>query len=227
MSAAPQILPSILAADFARLAEQIAAVEAGGTTILHLDVMDGRFVPNISFGPPVVKSVRKVTGMTLDVHLMIERPDLLIPAFAEAGADRILVHQEACRHLDRSLQLIRSFGLKAGVVINPATPVIAIAEVLEAADQVLVMSVNPGFGGQAFIPRVLDKVRQLASLRSKRGLSFVIEMDGGIGADNVQRCVESGCDWLVCGTSVFGHPDPASQVRELSRLAQEAASVRV
>lgn len=222
----PEILPSLLAADFARLADQIAAVEAGGATMLHVDVMDGHFVPNITMGPPVVKSLRKVTRSILDVHLMIERPDDHIGAFIDAGADSVSVHQEACRHLDRTLHAIRARGIKAGVVINPATPVSTLDCVLDVADFVLVMSVNPGFGGQAFIPGVLAKVAALARTRRERGLAFQIEMDGGIGLDNVAACVEHGCDWLVCGTSVFGAPQPGDAVRALAAKARGASLAR-
>lgn len=214
----PEILPSLLAADFARLGDQIAAVEAGGARILHIDVMDGNFVPNISMGPPVLASIRKVTRCFLDVHLMIANPDRYLQAFADAGADSLLVHQEACAHLHRTLESIRQLGIKSGVVINPATPVTALSEVLDLADIVLVMSVNPGFGGQRFIPRTLEKTRALREMRGLTG-SFIVEMDGGIGLENAARCVEAGCDWLVCGTSVFGNPDPAAAVRSLSARA--------
>lgn len=223
----PQILPSLLAADFSRLADQIAEVEAAGATILHFDVMDGHFVPNISMGPPVLQSVRRVAKSIIDVHLMIENPDALLPAFVQAGADQILVHQEACRHLDRTIEYARKLGVKAGVVINPATPVSAIEEILEIVDHVLVMSVNPGFGGQAFISRTLRKTKQLDRIRRDRGLTYAIEMDGGIDEMNVQECVRAGCDWLVMGTAIFGNPAPADTVRRMTGLAAEAASVRV
>jgi ribulose-phosphate 3-epimerase len=210
----PQILPSLLAADFARLADQIAAAESGGARVLHVDVMDGHFVPNISMGPPVLASIRRVTRSFLDVHLMITDPDRYLKAFADAGADSLLVHQEACPHLHRTLESIRQMGLKSGVVLNPATPATTITEVLDLADIVLVMSVNPGFGGQRFLPKVLDKTRTLRAMGD-----FLLEMDGGIGLENAAQCVEAGCDWLVCGTSVFGNPDAAEAVRALSARA--------
>ncbi len=223
----PEILPSLLAADFARLGEEIAKVEAGGATMLHVDIMDGHFVPNLTMGPPVVKSIRKITKSILDVHLMIEDADTFAPVFIEAGADQVSVHQEACRHLDRTLHMIRSHGAKAGIVLNPATPVSSIEDVLEIADFVLVMSVNPGFGGQSFIPRVLNKVRHLDALRRERGLDLSIEIDGGIGAGNVEEVVKAGVNWLVAGTSVFGTPDPAEAVRHLSSLARQGTTIRV
>ena len=215
----------MLAADFARLADQIAQAEAGGATVLHYDVMDGHFVPNISMGPPVLASIRKVTRSFLDVHLMVTAPDQFLPAFADAGADSLIVHQEACPHLDRTLGAIKKLGLKAGVAINPATPISTLTEVLDVVDLVLVMSVNPGFGGQTFIPRTLEKTRALRAMRAERGLSFLLEMDGGLGAANVAGCAAAGCDWMVCGTSVFGagvsgNPDPAGAVGELTRLAR-------
>src|SRR5579863_2175515 len=175
-----ELAPSILSADFARLGEQVRAAGEGGGSVIHVDIMDGHFVPNLTLGPPVVKSLRKVTELPLDCHLMIEDPDEFIPAFAEAGASWISVHQEACRHLDRTLHLIKSHDCLAGVVINPATPVDALTEVLEIVDYVLVMSVNPGFGAQKFIPSTMRKLRQLSDLRARRGLNFLIEVDGGI-----------------------------------------------
>src|SRR5271156_3412552 len=184
-----EILPSILAADFARLGEQIGLVERAGCTMIHLDVMDGHFVPNLTIGPPVVESLRKLTRMTFDVHLMIEDPDRYAPMFIQAGADQVLVHQEVCKHLDRTLRMIRSEGAKAGVAINPATPVAMLDEVLEIDDYVLVMSVNPGFGGQRFIPNSFEKVKQLAQRKKARGLHFPIEIDGGITLDNVAGAV--------------------------------------
>lgn len=223
----PEILPSLLAADFARLGEEIAKVEAGGATMLHVDIMDGHFVPNLTMGPPVVKSIRKITKSILDVHLMIEDADTFAPVFIEAGADQVSVHQEACRHLDRTLNMIRNHGAKAGIVLNPATPVSSIEDVLEIADFVLVMSVNPGFGGQSFIPRVLNKVRHLDALRRERGLDLSIEIDGGISAGNVEEVVKAGVNWLVAGTSVFGTPDPAEAVRHLSSLALQGTTIRV
>ncbi len=220
-----EILPSILAADFARLGDQVREVETS-VRMLHLDVMDGRFVPNISFGPPVVRSLRRTTALHLDVHLMIEEPDRYLADFAKSGAESISVHQEACRHLDRTLRAIQDLGLPAGVVINPATPVSAIEEVLDVADFVLVMSVNPGFGGQKFIPGALRKVEQLCGLRDRRGLNFKIEIDGGISMENVGDAALAGCDWIVAGSSVFGAPDPAAAVRELTRAARDQMAVR-
>ena len=222
-----ELAPSILSADFARLAEQVRAVEEGGATLLHVDVMDGHFVPNITIGPVVVASLRKVTTLPLDVHLMIEDPDRYIPAFADAGADWISVHQEACRHLDRTLHLIRDHGARVGVVINPATPVQTLGEVIEIVDYVLVMSVNPGFGGQKFIPASLAKIRKLATMRAARGAGFRIEIDGGVGPDTIADAVRAGAEVLVAGNAVFGKGDPAQNVRQLLKLASEATLVKV
>ena len=222
-----EILPSILSADFARLGEDIHRVEAGGIRMLHIDVMDGHFVPNITLGPPIVKSVRKITKLTLDVHLMIAAPDRYVEAFVEAGANCVSVHQEACPHLDRTLRIIQAEGAQAGVVLNPGTPVSTLEDVLDVVDYVLVMSVNPGFGGQKFIPRSLDKVRQLVEARRNRGLSFAIEIDGGAGPANIGDIVKAGVDWVVAGSSVFGAPDPAQAVRDLSQAAREAQAVYV
>ncbi len=222
-----QIVPSILSADFARLAEQIRRVEQGGAGMLHLDVMDGHFVPNITIGPPVVESIRKATRLTLDVHLMVSDPDRWIPAFIEAGADQISVHQEACLHLDRTLRLIRSQGLPAGVVLNPATPVAVLEDVLEIVDFVLIMSVNPGFGGQQFIPGALRKIRALDRRRREWNLPFRLEIDGGINKDNLAEVVRAGCDWIVMGASIFHSPDPAGTLAEMRQIAREATAVRV
>jgi ribulose-phosphate 3-epimerase len=209
------------------LGEQIAQVEQGGATMLHVDVMDGHFVPNLTMGPPVVASIRKVTRLTLDVHLMIDDPDKYAPIFIEAGADQASVHQEACKNLDGTLREIQRAGARAGVVINPATPVSAIEEVLGLADYVLVMSVNPGFGGQQFIPYTLDKVRRLDAIRRERRLAFSIEIDGGITRENIGEVVRAGCDWMVTGSSVFHTPDPAAAVAELRQAAMQAQAVRV
>jgi len=194
---------SILASDFAHLADDIAAAERGGGTIVHVDVMDGHFVPNISFGPPMVKAIRPITALPLDCHLMIENPDDFIAAFADAGADMICVHQEVCRHLHRTLQLIAGHGMKPAVVINPATPVETLVEVLPMLHHVLVMSVNPGFGGQKFLPLALDKIATLADMRDQMGLNFRIEVDGGIAHDTVASVVEAGADMLVAGSAIF------------------------
>lgn len=219
MNHALQILPSLLAADFARLGEQIAEVESAGTQMLHYDVMDGRFIPNISMGVPVLESIRKVTRCWLDVHLMIVEPERYVEAFRAAGADSISFHQEASPHLHRTLGLIRSTGAKAGVVLNPGTPIHTIEDVLDLADFVLLMSVNPGFGGQKFLPSSLGKIRQLAQLRSQRNLNYAIELDGGVDMTNAREIAEAGCDWLVAGSSVFRGESPATSVRELHACA--------
>ena len=222
-----ELAPSILSADFARLAEQVRDATEGGGTVIHVDVMDGHFVPNITIGPPVVKSLRKAIDLPLDCHLMIENPDQYIPEFVEAGADWISVHQEACRHLNRTLHLIRSHGAVAGVVINPATPVETLSEVLDIVDYVLVMSVNPGFGGQKFIPGAVHKIRRLADLRAQRGLNYRIEVDGGIALDTVADVVRAGAEILVAGNAVFGQGDPKSNAQKLLKAAVEATLQRV
>ncbi len=209
-----QIAPSILAADFANLGNAIRLVESAGAEVIHVDVMDGHFVPNITMGPPVVASIRKVTTLPLDVHLMIEDPDAYIQPFVEAGADWISVHVEACRHLDRTVQLIRSCGAKPGVVLNPATSISTLDETLRLVDFVLVMTVNPGFGGQRFLPYTLEKVQRLRKVIQHKGLSAKIEVDGGIGLENVADLVKSGANILVVGSQIFGDPDPAAAVRE-------------
>jgi len=220
------LAPSILSADFARLAEDAHAAIRGGGTVLHVDVMDGHFVPNITIGPPVVKSLRKAVDVPLDCHLMIENPDEYIPAFAEAGANWISVHQEATRHLNRSLELIRTCGAKVGVVINPATPVQTLGEVLDMVDYVLVMSVNPGFGGQRFIPGALEKVRKLATMRAAKGVDFRIEIDGGIDLHTVGPAVRAGAEILVAGSHIFGRGNPTENAEALLRAAQEATLLR-
>jgi ribulose-phosphate 3-epimerase len=222
-----ELAPSILSADFARLADNVQAVADGGATLLHVDVMDGHFVPNITIGPPVVASLRKVTRLPLDVHLMIENPDEFIPAFVDAGADWISVHQEACIHLHRTLELIRHHGANPGVVINPATPVQTLGEVLEMVDHVLVMSVDPGFGGQKFIPASLDKVRKLATMRTAKRANFRIEIDGGVDVDTIAECVRAGVEVLVAGNAVFGQGDPRENTQRLLKLAAEATLQRV
>lgn len=216
-----------MSADFAHLADNVNAVAEGGATLLHVDVMDGHFVPNITIGPPVVASLRKVTRLPLDVHLMIENPDQFIPAFVDAGADWISVHQEACVHLHRTLELISSHGCRSGVVINPATPVGTLEEVLAMVDHVLVMSVNPGFGGQKFIPFVLDKVRTLAALRAAGNGNFRIEIDGGIGPDTIGPAVRAGVEILVAGNAVFGSGNPRENTQRLLKQATEATLLKV
>ncbi|MGA2415309.1 MAG: ribulose-phosphate 3-epimerase [Candidatus Sulfotelmatobacter sp.] len=221
-----ELAPSILAADFARLGEQVRAAGEGGASLIHVDIMDGHFVPNLTMGPPLVASLRKVTDLPLDCHLMIEHADEFIPAFAEAGADWISVHQEACRHLNRTLHLIKRHDCLAGVVINPATPVNALEEVLDIADYVLVMSVNPGFGGQKFIFSTLHKMRRLAEIRSQRRLTYRIEVDGGVGHDTVGDVVRAGGEILVAGNAVFGNGDPSKNAAALLKAATEAALVK-
>jgi ribulose-phosphate 3-epimerase len=222
-----ELAPSILAADFARLAEQVRDAAEGGASVVHVDIMDGHFVPNLTVGPPLVRSLRKATNLPLDCHLMIENPDQFIPELAEAGADWISVHQEACRHLNRTLHLIKSGGCLAGVVINPATPVETLTEVLDIVDYVLVMSVNPGFGGQKFIPAALRKMRRLAELRSQRRLGYRIEVDGGVALDTVGDVVRAGAEILVAGNAVFGNGDPTRNAEALLKVATEAALQRV
>ena len=222
-----EILPSILSADFARLGEAIAPLEEAGCRMLHVDVMDGHFVPNLTLGPPVVECLRKITKMKLDVHLMITDPDRYAPMFIEAGADHVILHQEACVHLDRTLRMIQSEGARAGVVINPATPVAMLDEVLDIADFVLVMSVNPGFGGQKFIPNSVHKIRQLAARKRERGLHFPIEIDGGIDAQNVTEVVDAGVEWVVTGSSIFHTVNPRAAFEEMRSLAQNASAIKV
>jgi ribulose-phosphate 3-epimerase len=222
-----EIIPSILSADFARLGEEIGRAERGGASMLHVDIMDGHFVPNLTMGPPVVESIRKVTPLKLDVHLMITDPDRYAPEFIKAGADSVSVHQEACAHLDRTIRMIQAEGALAGVVINPATPVASLEDILEAVDYVLLMSVNPGFGGQKFIPRVLDKAKRLAEMRAERRLDFRIEIDGGINKDNLAAVVRAGCEWIVTGSSVFHTPDAAATVAEMRQIAEGAMAIRV
>jgi ribulose-phosphate 3-epimerase len=218
-----QIAPSILAADFARLEEAIQMVEAGGADVIHVDVMDGHFVPNITMGPPVVASLRKATTLPFDVHLMIEEPDDYIPAFVEAGASWISVHVEACPHLDRTIELIRSFEISAGVVLNPATPLSSLDEVLRLVDYVLVMTVNPGFGGQKFIPYSLEKIQRLRKVIQHKRVPVKIEVDGGVGFDNVASLVQNGAEILVAGSQIFGTEDPAAAVRQFKELAERHA----
>ncbi len=222
-----EIVPSILSADFARLAEEIGRVERGGARMLHLDVMDGHFVPNLTIGPPVVESVRKATRAHLDVHLMIEHPERYAADFVKAGANSVSVHYEACVHLDGTLEMIRKEGAMAGVVLNPATPVSVLEDVLEVADYVLLMSVNPGFGGQKLIPYVLRKVRKLIGMRRDKKLALPIEIDGGVHLDNLADVVRAGCDWIVTGSAIFHSPDPEATVREMQKIAAQATAVQV
>jgi ribulose-phosphate 3-epimerase len=222
-----ELAPSILSADFARLGEQVRAASEGGASVIHVDIMDGHFVPNLTIGPPVVKSLRRVTDLPLDCHLMIENPDEFIPVFADEGADWMSVHQEAVRHLNRTLHLIKSHDCLAGVVINPGTPVDTLSEVLDVVDYVLVMSVNPGFGAQKFIYSTLHKMRQLAEIRSQRNLSFRIEVDGGVAHDTVADVVRAGAEILVAGNAVFGSGDPKKNAQELLKAATEAALQKV
>jgi ribulose-phosphate 3-epimerase len=209
------IAPSILSADFSRLAEEIRAIEEGGATILHVDVMDGHFVPNITIGLPVVKSLRKATEMIIDTHLMISEPGRYAVEFVKAGADMVSVHVEADVHLNRTLVAIREAGGKAGIAINPATPLVALEEALPYADFVLLMSVNPGFGGQKFVPTSMDKLRRLRRIIDERGLPVRIEIDGGIDADNISSIVEAGAEMIVAGSAVFGGGKPTEAVRTL------------
>lgn len=222
-----ELAPSILSADFARLGEQVRAACQGGGSVIHVDIMDGHFVPNLTVGPPVVKSLRKVTDLPLDCHLMIENPDEFIPVFAELGVNWISVHQEAVRHLNRTLHLIKSHDCQAGVVINPSTPVETLSEVLDIVDYVLVMSVNPGFGAQNFIPSTMHKMRRLADIRSQRRLNYRIEVDGGIALDTIADVVRSGAEILVAGNAVFGSGDPKKNAEALLRAATEATLQKV
>lgn len=222
-----ELVPSILSANFAQLGAEAAAAIDGGGTVLHLDVMDGHFVPNLTIGPPVVASLRKtIPKIPFDCHLMIENPDDFIPAFAEAGASWISVHQEACVHLNRTLHLIASHGCQPAVVINPATPVQMLDEVLDIVHHVLVMSVNPGFGAQKFIEGSLRKIETLAETRHSRGLSFRIEVDGGVDMDTVGDVVRAGAELLVAGNAVFGHGDIRANARQLLHAARAAVAMR-
>lgn len=216
-----KIAPSILSADFSRLGEEIRSIAAGGADYIHVDVMDGHFVPNITIGPLVVDAVRKVTDLPLDVHLMIDEPDRYIPDFAQAGADIIVVHAEACPHLHRTVQLIKSLGKKAGVSLNPATPINALEHIVEELDLVLLMTVNPGFGGQSFIEACIPKIHAMRSMLDRRGLETELEVDGGVKLDNIARISHAGADVFVAGSAVFGSPDYAATIFDLKRLAKE------
>jgi len=221
-----EIAPSILSADFTRLGDQVAAVENAGASYIHFDVMDGHFVPNLTIGPFIVEWVRKATNLPIDAHLMIENPDNFIGAFAKAGASMISIHPEATYHVHRTINYIRQSGCKAGVVLNPATPLAMIEEVINDVDYVLLMSVNPGFGGQKFIPASLDKLRRLRTLIQSSGSQARIEIDGGIGVENVAAVVAAGAEILVAGSAVFGKPDPGEAVRQLLSAASASASER-
>jgi ribulose-phosphate 3-epimerase len=210
-----KIAPSILASDFSKLGEEIKDVERGGADYIHVDVMDGHFVPNITIGPLIVEHIRPVTDLPLDVHLMIENPDQYIEAFAKAGSDIITVHQETCPHLHRTIQLIKSHGVKAGVVINPATPAETIRPILQEVDLVLLMTVNPGFGGQSFIHSVLPKISQIAKWRKEEQLNFEIEVDGGVKAATARMCTEAGVDVLVAGSAIFNQSDRKKAIEEI------------
>lgn len=222
-----EIAPSILASNLAKLADEVKKVEDGGADVIHFDVMDGHFVPNLSLGIPILESLRKATRLPVDVHLMIEQPEEYIEDFIRAGADRVLVHQEATAHLDRALEMIRENGAQAGAVINPATPVVMLSDVLDKLDTVLVMSVNPGFGGQKFIPNAFEKIRQLNQWRARYNAAFRIEVDGGVDLDNAAELAQAGANTLVAGTSIFHTPDPAAAARQMRKLATEALSQRV
>ncbi len=209
------IAPSILSADFSRLGDEIRAVEQAGADWIHIDVMDGHFVPNITIGPMITEAAKRVTGLPLDVHLMIEQPDRYIPDFAEAGADYISVHAEACTHLNRTIALIRDTGAKPGVALNPATPVEALEWVLESLDFVLIMSVNPGFGGQSFIVNSLDRIRLLRQMIDKKNLSTIIQVDGGVNASTIRDISEAGTDSFVAGSAIFGSSDYKATIEAL------------
>jgi ribulose-phosphate 3-epimerase len=202
-------------------------MEAAGVAMIHVDIMDGHFVPNFTMGTPITESLRRFTHVKMDHHLMIEDPDTYAPIFIKAGADCVSVHYEVCRNLDRTVTMIREHGAKAGVVINPATSVRLLEDVLDRVDYVLVMSVNPGYGGQRFIPNSLRKVRDLVRLRQERGLDFAIEIDGGVGIENIADVARAGVDWVVAGSSVFHAPDPAQAVREMQHTAEQAFSVSI
>jgi ribulose-phosphate 3-epimerase len=219
-----EIAPSILSANFAKLGDEVRLVEEAGADVIHVDVMDGHFVPNISLGIPVVAGLRKATQLPLDVHLMIEQPELYIADFIRAGASRVLVHEEATVHLDRALAMIRELGAEAGAAINPATPVDMLVDVLDKVDTVLVMSVNPGFGGQKFIAHSYEKIRQLNQMRTRYNASFRIEVDGGVDLENMTELAKAGANTFVAGTSIFHATDPAAATRQLKKLATQALS---
>lgn len=221
-----RIAPSILSADFAHLARDVAAAEAGGADLIHVDVMDGHFVPNLTIGPPVIRAVRRIAQVPLDVHLMVQNPDPYLGAYVEAGAAMVSVHVEVLPHLHRTIAAIKALGAAAGVVLNPSTPVSAIEEVAGDVDFVLVMSVNPGFGGQSFIPRALDKVRAVRSLLDRAGTGAFVEIDGGVDRDNIAQVVAAGASVVVAGQAVFGHADAAAAVRALRAAAETGGDGR-
>jgi ribulose-phosphate 3-epimerase len=214
-----RIAPSVLSADFSRLADEIRAVEAAGADLIHLDIMDGRFVPNLTAGPVVVKAVRKVTRLPLDVHLMIVEPERLIPEFIEAGCNYLTVHVETCPHLHRTVQMIKERGVKAGVTLNPATPLSAVEPILPDVDLLLIMSVNPGFGGQRFIPQALDKVRQARAMLDARRLPAELEVDGGVKVDNIKELAAAGATIFVAGSAIFGSKDYKETIRQMRQAA--------
>ena len=216
------IAPSLLSANFVSLGEDIDTMEAAGAKLLHLDVMDGNFVPNLSIGPPVIKAIRKHTKLILDVHLMISNPEALIETFLEAGADYLSIHYETVRHLDRLIDQIREGGVQPGVVVNPHTPVSLLEEILPKCHHVLIMSVNPGFGGQDFIASSLEKVRKLRFLIEERGLDVKIEIDGGMGLENTEEAVRSGVNIVVAGSAIFGNPAPVETFRRMQQIADQA-----
>ena len=215
-----KLAPSLLSADFGRLAEEVAQIERGGADLVHVDVMDGHFVPNISFGAPVMKCLTGRTGLPFDVHLMIENPDAYLEDFVTPQTEYITVHQEACTHLNRTVQHIKSLGIKAGVSINPATSPSVLDYILEDVDMVLLMSVNPGFGGQKFIPSVLEKARKLRDIKIDRGLDFEIEIDGGATLDNVREIIDAGVEIVVAGSAVFKAPDIAARTAEFKEIVK-------
>jgi ribulose-phosphate 3-epimerase len=213
-----QLAPSILSADFSRLKESVQLIEKGGAHIVHIDVMDGHFVPNITLGPPIIKSLKKHTKLPFDVHLMISNPDKYLEAFYEAGADILTVHAETCIHLHRTIQCIKNLGMKAGVALNPATDLSVLKYILQDLDMVLIMSVNPGFGGQSFIPQCLDKIRELSNIIKTNQLSVQIEVDGGIGLGNAKELIEAGTDILVAGSAVYSTADPIESIQEFLKI---------
>ncbi len=220
-----KLAPSLLSADFSNLGSEIRKAETGGADWIHIDIMDGHFVPNLTIGPPVIESLRRVTALPFDVHLMIEEPERYIEEFAKAGADIITVHQEASCHLHRIVQNIKGFGIKAGVSINPATPVGLLEDILEELDLVLVMSVNPGFSGQRFIPRSLDKIRQLDGMKREYRLKYLIEVDGGINLENAVEVIRAGADVLVAGSAVYGVPPVEQRIREFRELFKQESLI--